>query len=375
MIKTVKIPVVYTGYVGRSTVAKSIVGVVDHDIELRPVHEDEAPLAFRATFVEGSFRSADYRFHEGRLYRRWVRERTDNPESVPNKFYVVGRDIWENAMTVIRGFSEPTVPPKSRFIPFPKGMEWAAVATMLTEATANVAQAPCAQDEIAVWRRRADQVARKVIVVNDRPYELSTEPMYYVDFKNPQRVMFLHRNLEDPFEVARRDYKITEIGANKLQMTANFGPDEWELAAAAYEAWRREDRDARDPYVHIERLLDSYVCSDVAEMESFRIARLLLNDVSYGITNRSRGKPMMLQEETSDLFDAVVTLKHAVKMEGSELDVDLDVVMERVIELAEETTKNRPLVRPEIRNAVAYALDRWRDRPIFAPDVVDRFKP
>lgn len=107
--------------------------------------------------------------------------------------------------------------------------------------------------------------------------------------------------------------------------------------------------------------------TDAFEMD--KMAKMVLNDVSWGITVRSRTRPMILDAGSSELINSVMHLKTLVERSDPArgVDDDLDVAMERVIEAAVGGAKTRPYLRPKIKEMALYSIDRWRQRPIIMP--------
>lgn len=369
MRTTIKIPVVYTGLTGRSKATRAVVSSVDHIIEIPELHENDAPLAFRSVLHDSLFNFVDYRLHDGSLYRRPCRLKTDGPHQVINSLRSIQQKIWDGMSEHVKAIPGSTIPARSRFIPMPKGETYDGLALMLAVETADVPPAMSADAEIAEWRRRADDVARASIIVSGRMYERSLDPMCGVEMDGPKRVEWVNHLHACPYADILQRYRSDEIGPrDRVQNRAYFNADQQE-EAQEFLARRNQSAGNQPPALTIERWLDEYQCRDTHALELDRVARLLLNDVSWGISLRSRNRPVLLEDDTAEMVRALMHLQQAVNanepIDGA--DSGLDAAMQAVIDTAVGSTRNRPVLRPHVRDLVSYAVERWQDRPIMSP--------
>ena len=370
MKATIKIPVVYAGHSGRSKAEKLAVASVDHEIELRRVHEGDAPIAMRAVLHERVFEWVDYRLHAGKLYRKPFRAKTDGDFQVANRMEAVRSDIWRRASEHVAGSPDQTVIPKARFSAVKQNEKWAAIADRITAGAGNLLPLPGFDEAVSTWRLNADEVAARQIVVNDRPYELYEEPLYKVDFEHPKHLEFPLLASSFPYAIMDRSFAREEIGVrDRIQFAAYFGPDEEEMAMDFLESRRQPGSQAVPNAVRIEKWIDSYLCTDMASLETDRMAKMLLNEISWGITLRSRSRPVILDEDASELVESLMALRQSVVSGHPKtgLDPDIDIAMERVMEAAVGGARTRPYLRPHVRDAATYAIERWRDRPVLVP--------
>lgn len=369
----IKIPVVYTGTAGRSKTPRTIVSAVDHPVEIREVHEDDAPLALRAVPRDVIFNRVDYRLYNGRLYRWAYRAKSDGPHQVANQIKKMQADIWAGMADHVKGLPGTTIPPKARFIPFPKGSSFEDVGAMLVAETGNIFPVDTAEADVADWCRKADDVVEKYIIVNGRCYELSTEPLYRVDMRDPKRVDWANPFQESPYAEILRRYRHDKIGPtghrDRNQNCAYFNADQKEEAEAFF-ASRRVTTGEPEDFITIERWIEEFQCIDTHALEFDRAARLLLNDVSWGISLRSRNRPVLLEDDTAELVRAVMRLQLMVTAQNPTegIDSELEFAMQDVVDTAVGGTRSRPVLSPHVRDFVAYAIDRWQDRPIISPE-------
>lgn len=368
MRKSIKIPVLHTVGGSQAKVQKTLVGVVDHEVELRVLSEHDAPLALRAVFNGSPFERCDFRLHTGKLYRRMVRTKTDNPLSAADRFRRVQNDLWESAIEIAKTTPGQIIPPRPQLVAKPKELKgYDGIPDFIAAAVRNVPRPRDPEAEIADWRRRADDMATKHIVVGERAYELSSEPLYKVSFDAPPRIMFAY-DAARAYSIVTRDFRQTELGGLDL-FAFHFNVDQEAQALELFEARKKPEKNVVTHAVHIERWLEDYQCMDTDAFEMDKMAKMVLNDVSWGITVRSRTRPMILDVDSTGLINSVMQLKAMVDSRdpAQGVDDDLDVAMERVIEAAVGGAKSRPYLRPKVREMALYSIDRWRQRPIVMP--------
>jgi hypothetical protein len=365
MRKSIKIPILHTVGGSHPKSQRTLVSAVDHEIELRVVAERDAPLALRAVLNIGHFDRCDYRLHAGRLYRRMIRKKTDNPQSVDDRFGWVQNDLWSSILSTLKGIPGQTIPPRPRFMAKAKELgRYEGLPEFFMAATKNANRPQDAESDIADWRRHADDVAAKHIIVGERAYELASEPLYNVQFDTPARISFAY-DAAGVYSAVASEFRRSELKGTLL-FSFNFNVDQEEQALELFEARKRPGAEYVTPGVHIERWLDEYQCTDTDAFEIDKMAKMMLNDVSWGITVRSRTRPMILDAGSSELINTVMHLKTLVERSDPTrgIDDDLDVAMERVIEASVGGAKSRPYLRPKIRDMALYSIERWRQRPI-----------
>ncbi|MBY3433620.1 hypothetical protein HFN89_05605 [Rhizobium laguerreae] len=354
--------------VGQTKTPRTVVRAVDHEIELREVVESDAPLALRAVLNNQVFERFDYRLHAGKLYRRAVRKRTDNPQSVVARFNAVQNEAWRSTLEMVKTMPGQTIPPRPQFMSKPKEMGgYDGLPDLLAAATKNVALSRDAEAEIADWRRRADEEAARHIVVGERAYERSAEPLYKLAFHSPPQILFAYDSGE-AYSAITRDFRNGELRGNE-QFYSYFNADQEEQALELFEARKKPGLANVTHAVRIERWLDEYQCMDTDALEMDRIAKILLNDVSWSITKRSRTRPMILDLGASELINAVMNLKTMIddRDPAQGVDDDLDVAIERVVAAADLTPGTKPYLQPKVRELAMYSVERWRQRPIVMP--------
>jgi hypothetical protein len=368
MRKSIKIPVLHTVGGSQAKSQRTLVSAVHHEIELREVSERDAPLALRAVLNIGNFDRCDYRLHAGRLYRRMIRKRTDNPQSVVDRFGWVQNHLWSSIIGTLKDIPGQTIPPRPQFMAKAKELgRYDGLPEFFMAATKNVNRPRDAESDIADWRRRADDVAAKHIIVGARAYELASEPLYNVHFDTPARISFAYDSA-NVYSTVASEFRRSELKGTLL-FSFNFNVDQEEQALELFEARKRPGTGDVTQGVHIERWLEEYQCMDTDAFEMDKMAKMVLNDVSWGITVRSRTRPMILDAGSSELINSVMHLKTLVERSDPArgVDDDLDVAMERVIEAAVGGAKTRPYLRPKIKEMALYSIDRWRQRPIIMP--------
>ncbi|MCS4089247.1 hypothetical protein [Rhizobium sp. BK176] len=297
-----------------------------------------------------------------------VRTKTDNPLSVSDRFRRVQNDLWEAAIELAKTTPGQIIPPRPQLVAKPKELKgYDGIPEFVAAAVRNVPRPRDPETEIADWRRRADDMAAKHIVVGERAYELSSEPMYKVIFNAPDRILFAY-DAARVYSVVTRDFRQSELGGLDL-FAFHFNVDQEEQALQLFEARKKPENIDANHGVHIERWLDDYQCVDNDAFEMDKMAKMVLNDVSWGITVRSRTRPMILDVGSTELINSVMHLKAMVDSRdpAQGVDDDLDVAMERVIEAAVGGAKTRPYLRPKVREMALYSIDRWRQRPIVMP--------
>jgi hypothetical protein len=344
---------------------------VDHEIAVRDVHEDDAPIVLRAHLQNRIFDRADFRFHDGRLYNRLIRKRTDGPQQVSAKIEGIQSIIWKGAFEVVKATAGQIVPPRPRVVNVDKETSLEEHAAGLVLATRSVLPSATTEIEIHNWRKSADAIAAKYIVVNDRAYELAGEPLYVVGFDGPTNMGLHHPVLGDPYTKINALFRNSEILGmdRRTQLSAYFNVSQEEQAFELLELRKKRviSGDVEDP--RIELLSSEYRCLDTDTLELDRIAKVLLNEVTWGITLRSRSRPIILDDDTSDLINAVMSLKYIVDNHDPLIGVndDLDIAMERVMSAAVGGSRTRPYLRENVRDIASYTIDRWRQRLIVVP--------
>jgi hypothetical protein len=367
MRKSIKIPVLHT-VGGQAKTPRTLVSVVDHEIDLREVSERDAPLALRAVLNGSPFERADFRLYDGKLHRRMFRRKTDNPGSIADRFQRVQNDLWESAIEMAKTTPGQIIPPRPQLVAKPKEMKgYHGIPDFIAAAVRNIPHPRDAETEIANSRRRADEMAAKHIIVGERPYEVSSEPLYKVHFDAPAHIYYEY-DANRAYSIVTRDFRQSELRGFDM-FSFHFNVDQEEQALELFEARKKPGAGDVTHRVHIERWLDDYQCMDTDAFEMDKMAKIILNDVSWGITVRSRTRPMILDVGSTELINSVMHLKSMVdnRDPAQGVDDDLDVAMERVIEAAVGGAKTRPYLRPKVREMALYSIDRWRQRPIVMP--------
>jgi hypothetical protein len=368
MRKSIKIPVLHNVAVGPAKAERTLVSAVDHEVELRIVPEIDAPLALRAVLNNGHFERCDYRLHAGRLYRRMFRKKTDNPQSVFDRFGWVQNDLWKSALEMVKTMPGQTIPPRPQLLANVKEMAgYAGLPDFLATATRNAIRPRDADADIAHWKRRAEDVAAKHIIVGDRAYERSSEPLYKVHFDTPPHIQYAYDS-ESAYSAIADQFRQSELTGYDV-FSFHFNADQEEQALELFEERKKPGTGSVKHGVHIERWIDDYQCMDTDAFEMDKMAKIVLNDVSWGITVRSRTRPMILDVGSSELINSVMHLKEMVdnRAPAQGVDDDLDVAMERVLKAAVGGARTRPYLRPTVREMALYSIDRWRQRPITMP--------
>jgi hypothetical protein len=367
MKATFKIPVVYTAKAARGRADSHVVGVVDHEVELREVHEDDAPLAIRAELVNPIFDRADYRLHSGRLHSLVFSNRRSEFGAPSGRIQGIRAAIWQQAFDHVKTLRGNITPPKASFIPLPKGCSWEDMENILIEGTRAFVPTPEQRLQVLEWRRRADEEAAKNIVVNNRCYAQTSEPRYVVELSGPRRIGFSLAHRHDPYASILQIYRTDKIKrTDRVQFAAYFNVDQEAQAVELFEQRKKQGLEDVQHAARFERILDEYRCDDIEAMEIDRFARILLNDVSWGLSSRSRTRPMILEDGVDELVDALISLKAMVVDRDSSTGVDdnLDTAMDLVIANANGGNRTRPYLSDHVRDACNLAIDRWRSRPI-----------
>lgn len=367
MRKTIKIPMLFDGIDGRPNNNKTVVGVVDHEITIREPSEHAAPIAYQVIMPRQMpfFDRFEYRVFNGTLYSKAFRR--TNPETSRGSEAWLSNfrdEAWAAAKSALSG---SLYPPGVSALFKEKKPNWQEMEKQLGEAGRQINPSSIGLSQIDSWRSNADAIAERFIVVDGYSYVSSCEPLYTVDLIRPHGLGWTRPSNGNVFAETERSYRGGEFKKNLTDtpFRVHFNSSQEEEARALFE--RLQPGKALDPEKtpRIERWSDEYRQSDTIALETERVAKVLLNDVSWGLAKRSRTSPFILDENGARVYAAVLELKKAVSRRNGDMpDEDIDVAMEEVLDAAVGGTRTRELVRPVMREMANFSIERWRSRPV-----------